>query len=82
MCRIGPMIYGMRAYRWTARGSRPGTFGICRSDFRTQARPPSWASEQAARRIVIFQMPDGESIEADERYFLIRADNLELSDER
>jgi 8-oxo-dGTP diphosphatase len=37
---------------------------------------------QVARRIVSFQTPDGDAAQADKRYFLIRANNLQLSDER
>jgi 8-oxo-dGTP diphosphatase len=37
---------------------------------------------QIARRIATFQTPDGDTVQADERYFLIRTSNPQLSDER
>ena len=37
---------------------------------------------EVGRRIVAFQMPDGEMVRADERFFLVRVDVLEISTER
>ncbi len=37
---------------------------------------------QIARRITTFQTPDGDTVQADERYFLIRTNNPQLSNER
>ncbi len=34
---------------------------------------------QVARRCATFQLPEGDWVEADERYFLVRVDQLELS---
>ncbi len=34
---------------------------------------------QIAQRAVIFQMPDGEFVDADERYFLIKVENTNVS---
>src|SRR5436190_19516738 len=37
---------------------------------------------EVSQRIVTFQMPDGEMVRADERFFLVRVDALEISTER
>jgi len=37
---------------------------------------------EVGQRVVTFQMPDGEMIRADERFFLVRADALAISTER
>jgi hypothetical protein len=37
---------------------------------------------QIARRIATFQTPDGDTVQADERYFLIRANDAQLCNER
>jgi 8-oxo-dGTP pyrophosphatase MutT (NUDIX family) len=37
---------------------------------------------EVSQRIATFQMPDGEMVRADERFFLVRVDALEISTER
>ena len=37
---------------------------------------------EVGQRIVTFQMPDGEMVRSDERFFLVRADAVEISTER
>ena len=37
---------------------------------------------EVGQRIASFQMPDGEMVRADERFFLVRADALDISTER
>ena len=37
---------------------------------------------EVGQRIATFQMPDGEMVRADERFFLVRVDALEISTER
>ena len=37
---------------------------------------------EISQRIAVFQMPDGETVRADERFFLIRAGALSISDDR
>jgi 8-oxo-dGTP pyrophosphatase MutT (NUDIX family) len=37
---------------------------------------------EVSQRIAAFQMPDGEMVRADERFFLVRVDALEISTER
>jgi len=37
---------------------------------------------EVGQRIAMFQMPDGETVHADERFFLVRVDALEISTER
>ena len=37
---------------------------------------------EVGQRIVTFQMPDGEMVRSDERFFLVRADAVEISAER
>ena len=35
---------------------------------------------QVARRVAVFSLPSGEMVESDERYFVVRADQIEISD--
>ena len=37
---------------------------------------------EVGQRIVTFQMPDGEMVRADERFFLVRVDALDISTQR
>src|SRR5882762_901434 len=37
---------------------------------------------EVGQRIAVFQMPDGETVHADERFFLVRVDALEICAER
>jgi 8-oxo-dGTP diphosphatase len=54
----------------------------CREMFEETGLIIGHPGPQIARRITTFQTPDGETVQADERYFLIRTSNPQLSEER
>jgi 8-oxo-dGTP pyrophosphatase MutT (NUDIX family) len=80
----GPLA-GQRFWATPGGGLDPGeTYeqAACREMFEETGLIIGDPGAQIARRIATFQTPDGDTVQADERYFLIRANNLQLSDER
>lgn len=78
-------LSGQRFWATPGGGVDPGeTYeqAACREILEETGLTVDHPGPQISRRIAAFQMPDGELVQADERYFLIRADNLKLSNER